>query len=165
MINPSWQDVYIGLGSNLAEPSAQIQKAFQSLAQLTKMRFGRLSPMYTSRPQGPKDQPDFVNAVAFFQTQYPPLALLDQLQSVEATLGKVKTRHWGERLIDLDLLLYGYSESHCDRLDLPHPMMHRRDFVLVPLLDIAPTLCCPKTGLAYQTLLSQLPEHFLITTH
>ena len=163
MNNPSWQDVYIGMGSNLAEPSAQIQRAFQFLEQSAWMRQGRLSPLYISRPQGPQDQPDFVNAVAFFQTQYSPLALLDQLQSVESTLGKVKTRHWGERLIDLDLLLYGQHESHCDRLDLPHPMMHQRDFVLVPLLDIAPELRCLKTGLTYQTCLSQLPEPFLVT--
>lgn len=138
--------VFIGLGSNLANPVLQIKTALDSLANLPSSQLVKTSPLYGSTPQGPQDQPDFVNAVCLLQTELPPLTLLDALQAIEQAQGRIKKRHWGERLIDLDILLYDDAVMTTERLTLPHPQMHQRDFVLMPLADISPGLVI--TGLS-----------------
>jgi 2-amino-4-hydroxy-6-hydroxymethyldihydropteridine diphosphokinase len=133
-----WIDVYIGLGSNLQQP---IEQARQAIAELNKHRHLRdvtASPLYSSKPVGPQDQPDYVNAAAYFQTQLGPHDLLDLLQSLEQDHGRVRKRHWGERTLDLDLLCYGTAQIHTPRLTVPHPFMLERSFVLYPLLQLAP---------------------------
>ena len=130
--------VFIGLGSNLANPLLQVQSALRSLSELPSTQLQQVSPCYASTPQGPQDQPDFVNAVCLLQTELTPLALLDALQAIEQAQGRIKKRHWGERLIDLDILLYDNMLLQTERLTLPHPQMVQRDFVLIPLADIAP---------------------------
>ncbi|KUJ71911.1 2-amino-4-hydroxy-6-hydroxymethyldihydropteridine diphosphokinase [Thiomicrospira sp. WB1] len=153
--------VYIGLGSNLDQPLVQVQHALHALSGLKDSELVAHSRLYASRPQGPQDQPDYVNAVACLRTQLTSQALLNALQSLEQAQGKVKQRHWGERVIDLDVLLFDDQVMDSDSLTLPHPCIAQRDFVLVPLLELAPELRCPRTGQAYHEALARLPEHFL----
>lgn len=131
-------EVLIGVGSNLETPARQVKIAINALKQLKASRFVQASQLYSSRPQGPQDQPDFVNAVVWIETTLAPLDLLDELQHLEQQQGKVKKRHWGERLIDLDILLYDDFKMDHPRLIIPHPYMFTRDFVLLPLQDLQP---------------------------
>ncbi|MDG4813372.1 2-amino-4-hydroxy-6-hydroxymethyldihydropteridine diphosphokinase [Hydrogenovibrio sp. 3SP14C1] len=157
-----WQEVYIGLGSNLSDPKMQVLKALDSLKDLPNTQWVSHSSLYSSRPQGPQDQPDFVNAVALLKTQLSPIELLDRLQAFETSQGKVKKRHWGERLIDLDILLYGHETLHTERLIIPHPFMIERDFVLLPMAEISPDLILPNHS-RIKDLISELPEGFIMT--
>nr|WP_163501660.1 2-amino-4-hydroxy-6-hydroxymethyldihydropteridine diphosphokinase [Halomonas socia] len=134
---------YIGLGSNLDDPLAQVQSALAALSRLSLTRRVAASPCYASRPVGPQDQPDFINAVAAVETRLSPLALLDQLQALEQRHRRLRLSHWGPRTLDLDLLLYADVCLATPRLTLPHPHMASRGFVLLPLSDIAPELCLP----------------------
>ena len=131
---------YIGLGANLGQPLAQVEAAAQELATLPGCQLLALSPRYASAPMGPQDQPDYVNAVAALATSLSPLALLDALQAIEQAHGRQRLVRWGARTLDLDLLLYGEQLINEPRLTVPHPGMLERSFVLVPLLDVAPTL-------------------------
>lgn len=128
----------IGLGSNLDDPQQQVCAALQALAALPETTLRHHSALYRSAPIGPADQPDFVNAVAQLETRLPPLALLDALQGLEQAAGRVRHRHWGERTLDLDILLWGERVLATPRLTVPHPEMTRRAFVLAPLLDLLP---------------------------
>lgn len=134
---------YIGLGSNQQQPAGQLQQALRALAAIPQSRLQACSRLYRSRPLGPQDQPDFINAVAVLDTALPPLELLDALQAIEAAQGRVRTRHWGPRTLDLDLLLYGNEQMDGPRLTLPHPGLVQRNFVLVPLAELAPDLVLP----------------------
>jgi len=153
-------DAFIGIGSNLDDPKYQVLTAIESLKTLPDSRWQVASRLYVSRPQGPQDQPDFVNAVAWIKTRLAPLALLDALQGIEQTQGKVKKRHWGERLIDLDVLLYGDQVIDNPRLQVPHPFMMERDFVLLPLLELLPEGQMPD-GRTFQDLANQVPDVFV----
>jgi len=135
---------YIGLGSNLDDPQAQLQRAIEALRQLPESRLTAVSRFYRSRPMGPSDQPDYVNAVAMLDTCLAPLELLDALQAIEQQQGRVRQgERWGPRTLDLDLLLYGADVIDQPRLQVPHPGMRQRNFVLQPLFDLAPELCLP----------------------
>lgn len=134
---------YIGLGANLNGPAEQIITALQALNQIPQTRLLRWSSLYGSRPLGPQDQPDYLNAVAEIETSLEPLQLLDQLQAQEKHQGREKLRHWGERCIDLDLLLYGQVILSSNRLNIPHHELKNRSFVVRPLLEIAPDLRLP----------------------
>jgi 2-amino-4-hydroxy-6-hydroxymethyldihydropteridine diphosphokinase len=134
---------WIGLGSNLDDPHGHIERALAELDGLPLTRRLRASPRYASRPLGPADQPDFVNAVAELATRLSPLALLDQLQALEQRHGRVRGRRWGPRTLDLDLLLFDTHDIEIPRLTLPHAEMTRRAFVLVPLADLEPRLRLP----------------------
>lgn len=134
---------WIGLGSNLENPRRQVETALAALDRLPLTRLLCASPRYASRPVGPQDQPDFVNAVAQLETRLSPLALLDQLQALEQRHRRVRQRRWGPRTLDLDLLLYDARSETSPRLTLPHPEMARRAFVLIPLAALAPELCLP----------------------
>lgn len=153
-------DVFIGIGSNLDDPKHQVLTAIESLKKRPDSRWQGVSRLYASRPQGPQDQPDFVNAVAWVKTQLAPLALLDALQDIEQTQGKVKKRHWGERLIDLDVLLYGDQVIDNARLQVPHPFMTERDFVLLPLMDLLPDGGMP-SGRTFKELAERVPDIFV----
>lgn len=153
-------DAFIGIGSNLENPKQQVLIAIERLKKLPETHWQGMSQLYGSRPQGPQDQPDFVNAVAWVRTRLSPLALLDALQDIERTQGKVKKRHWGERLIDLDVLLYGETVIDEPRLQVPHPFMTERDFVLLPLLDLKPDGCMPD-GRSFQELADRVSDVFV----
>ncbi|WP_211236482.1 2-amino-4-hydroxy-6-hydroxymethyldihydropteridine diphosphokinase [Marinomonas ushuaiensis] len=129
---------YIGLGSNLENPIAQLDRAIETLKKHDSLYAFRVSSIYGSKPVGPQDQPDYINAVASFKTKLPPIALLDLLQSIEQKQRRIRERHWGPRTLDLDLLLYGSEEIQHPRLTVPHPYMLERGFVMCPLNDLAP---------------------------
>lgn len=135
---------WIGLGSNLDQPRQQILTALEDLAALPLTTIRACSSLYSSRPVGPQDQPDFINAVAVVSTRLSPLALLDQLQALEQRHRRVRERHWGPRTLDLDLLLYDDQVLNLPRLVVPHPWLGERAFVVHPMLEIAPDLCLPE---------------------
>lgn len=145
---PASVSAYIGLGANLGEPRRQVEHAVEALRQLPRSRLTAVSANYRTAPVGPQDQPDYINAVAALRTGLPPTALLAGLQSIERRLGRVRDgRHWGPRMLDLDLLLFGRLCLDTPALRLPHPWMHQRGFVLVPLAEIAPAdLLVPGRG-------------------
>jgi 2-amino-4-hydroxy-6-hydroxymethyldihydropteridine diphosphokinase len=138
---------YIGLGSNLADPVRQVQRAFDALEHIPGSRVAARSGLYRSRPLGPQDQPDFINAVAALDTELSPVELLRQLQSIELQHGRDRsTGRWGPRTLDLDLLSYADLVRAEPELRLPHPGAHERDFVLVPWCEIAPEAIIPGQG-------------------
>ncbi|MGE8573035.1 MAG: 2-amino-4-hydroxy-6-hydroxymethyldihydropteridine diphosphokinase [Acinetobacter amyesii] len=124
---------YIGLGSNLGDSLQILSEAVHKLATLGKVK---VSQLYQSPPMGPQDQPNYLNAAVALETDLAPLALLDELQRFEQESGRVRLRHWGERTLDLDLLIYGEQHIQNERLTVPHVGVLERDFVLKPLLDL-----------------------------
>ena len=136
--------VFIGLGSNLDGPAAQIATALKAIASLPTSKNLESSSFYRNPPMGPADQPDYVNAVVGLDTSLQPIGLLDSLQQIELAQGRVRSGpHWGPRIIDLDVLLYGDLKLDSKRLKLPHPGLCERVFVLSPLHEIAPALVLP----------------------
>lgn len=135
--------VLIGLGSNLDDPQRRVIAALQNLAALPECRLLAHTDLYRTAPVGPADQPDFINAVAELHTTMVPLTLLGALQDLEQAAGRIRRRHWGERTLDLDILLWGERTLHMPRLTVPHPQMTRRAFVLGPLLDRWPQTRLP----------------------
>lgn len=133
---------YIALGSNLGDKEKNLRRALLLLTQ-QGVEVVRVSSFLSTEPYGVTDQPQFLNAVACVRTSLAPLALLDVLLATELAMGRVRLRHWGERNIDLDLLLYEDVVLDTLRLRLPHPDMQNRDFVLLPLAEIAPELKHP----------------------
>lgn len=142
-----WQPAYIGLGSNLSDPAAQVRQAMHDLAGVPRTLRIAVSPLYGSRPLGPVTQPDFVNAVAGVLTQLTAEELLQALRALEGRAGRPAVHeHWGPRVIDLDLLVFGHERRTGVDLVLPHPGVVARNFVLYPLADIAPELEVPGCG-------------------
>lgn len=149
--------VYIGLGSNLADPLTQLRSALAALAALPQTSLAAQSSFYASDPLGPADQPRYVNAVAALDTELAPLELLDALQRIELEQGRLrKAERWGPRTLDLDILLFGDRQLAEPRLTVPHYHMHARAFVLYPLAEIAPQLYLPD-GRALSALLAACP--------
>ena len=135
----SGEPAYVGLGANLDDPIRQLRKALDALSVLPWCRLLRYSSLYRTPPLGPPSQPDYVNGAALLETDLTPLDFLDALQGIERSQGRRRgSERWGPRTLDLDLLLYGTRIMAEERLCLPHPQMHRRAFVLVPLAEIAP---------------------------
>lgn len=135
---------YIALGSNLNDPLAQANQAIAALKQLPYTVVTDISPFYRSKPLGPQDQNDYLNAVIKLTTSLKPIALLDELQAIEKSQGRVrKDNRWGARTLDLDILLYDDLIIDNDRLTIPHYHMKNREFVLYPLFDISPELILP----------------------
>ena len=142
-----WQPAYIGLGSNLQDPQAQVLRAFAALQALPATRLVRRSPLYRSAPFGPVPQPDYINAAAGLLTQLDPRTLLGELLALERSLGRPAERErWGPRVIDLDLLVFGRARLEEPGLTLPHSGIVERNFVLYPLCDLAPDLDVPGLG-------------------
>ncbi len=130
---------YIGLGSNLADPAAQVRQAMTDLAGLPETELFARSALYRTAPVGPADQPDYVNAVVSLKTRLSPRGLLEALQAIERAHGRRRdSTRWGPRTLDLDILLYGDERLSEPGLQIPHPELGRRAFVLVPLADVAP---------------------------
>jgi 2-amino-4-hydroxy-6-hydroxymethyldihydropteridine diphosphokinase len=139
---------YLGLGSNLAEPLRQLARALQAIEEIRGVRLTRVSSFYETAPVGMVDQPNFVNAVAEIDTTLSPRALLTALLEIETTQARVRTVKNGPRTLDLDILLYGDQLIHEDALAIPHPRMHERAFVLVPLAEVRPDVMIPGHGSA-----------------
>ena len=142
-LNPA----YVALGSNLDDPRGQVERALDALAGIRDSRLVLRSSLYRTRPFGPVEQPDFVNAAAGLLTPLSPAELLAELQSLESRLGRERPAvRWGPRRIDLDLLVHGTDRRDEPGLALPHPGIADRAFVLVPLAEIAPDLMVPALG-------------------
>ncbi len=139
---------FVGLGSNLADPVAQVSHALSALDSLPATRLLRRSSLYRSAPVGFLEQPDFINAVAQIETLLAPRALLDALLALEQQCGRTRDFLNAPRTLDLDMLLYDDLRHHEHGLTIPHPQMHLRAFVLQPLLEIAPDCVIPGVGKA-----------------
>jgi len=139
--------VFVGLGANLGDPAASIRHAIAALDGIPRTRVVRQSRLYRSPPWGNPDQPDFANAVVELETEQAPEALMRSLLSIESDSGRVRDGQRNQpRTLDLDLLMYGQQRSVAPELTLPHPRMHQRAFVLVPLAEIAPEAEIPVLG-------------------
>lgn len=153
--------VYIGLGSNLSDPEQQIRQAVASIGKVAGISLSDVSALYFSRPMGPQDQPNYMNAVLKIATSLAPLALLDALQNIENTSGRVrKDNRWGARILDLDILLFDHLTIENERLSVPHYGLELREFVLIPLHEIAPEFVLPN-GKVIKTLSENIPANGL----
>lgn len=145
--------VYIGLGSNLGDPSAQVEAALLALARLPHTRLIARSHLYRTAPWGDVTQPDFINAVARLETALDASALMQALLGIERDAGRVRgAERYGPRVLDLDLLVYSDQRIEAANLVVPHPRLAERAFVLVPLHEIAPDLEIPGSGRVEQLL-------------
>jgi 2-amino-4-hydroxy-6-hydroxymethyldihydropteridine diphosphokinase len=142
---------YVGLGANLGNPAAQLQQALAALAELPESTLEAVSSLYRTRPVD-ADGPDYLNAVARLSTSLAPLALLQALHHIEHAAGRERPYHNAPRRLDLDLLLHGSVLLQTPTLTLPHPRLHLRAFVLVPLLELDPDLRLPCRGAAADAL-------------
>jgi 2-amino-4-hydroxy-6-hydroxymethyldihydropteridine diphosphokinase len=147
--------VYIGMGSNLADPAEQLRSAIKALAQLPQSQWIGVSALYISDSLLP-GQPRFTNAVAALDTGLAPLALLDSLQAIELDQGRERHERWGPRTLDLDILLFGDRVIDEPRLKVPHYHMHARAFVLYPLAELASGLQLPD-GRSLDQMLADCP--------
>lgn len=139
---------YIGIGSNLGEPAGRVRAAFAALDRLPATRVVKRSSLFRSEPLGYRNQPDFVNAVAEIDTGNDARSLLCGLHAIEKHAGRERSFANAPRTLDLDLLIYGAERINEPGLIVPHPRMHERAFVLVPLLEIAPEAVIPGVGAA-----------------
>lgn len=137
---------FVGVGSNLGGPEQQVESAIDSLARIPGSDLVARSSLYESAPFGPVDQPDFVNAVVMLVTTLDAPTLFHHLQQIESAQGRMRGEHWGPRVIDLDLLVFGDAIIDLDDLNVPHPGIAERNFVLLPLREIAHDLVIPGLG-------------------
>lgn len=149
---------YIGIGSNLGDKSRNCSRALELLGLIPNCRLAGRSKRFLTRPVGVKDHDWYVNGVACLETEMPGHELLTRLLAVESAMGRVRTEKWGPRIIDLDLLLFGQEIINSRDLQVPHPLMHTRRFVLVPMVQIAPSLIHPVFRRTMQDLLKGLAE-------
>lgn len=156
---------YIGLGSNLQDPLAQLRNAVTAINNLPDSRVEHCSSIYRSAPLGAVVQPDYLNAVLLLATVLAPLRLLDALQQIEQMQGRVRGVHWGPRTLDLDILLYGDQKIDSPRLTVPHPAMEGRNFVLYPLLEISDANLVLPDGTVLDTLVAACPGSNLEQTN
>ncbi len=140
--------VFIALGANIAQPIKQIRRAIALLCLLPQTRLVKTSSFYCTAPIGYADQPDFINAVVEISTSLSAQELLESMLAIESALGRERMLPNGPRTIDLDLILYGDQFIQEEELIVPHPRMHERAFVLVPLTEIAPDIAIPGHGQA-----------------
>jgi 2-amino-4-hydroxy-6-hydroxymethyldihydropteridine diphosphokinase len=149
--------VYLGLGANLNSPKEQLDNAITALKKLPDCEFINVSHYYASKPMGPQNQPDYINAVALIKTTLKPEQLLDLTQSIELKHGRVrKAERWGARTLDIDTLLFSEQIINTERLTVPHYGLCEREFVVYPLLELAPDLVLP-SGIALKNVANKLP--------
>jgi 2-amino-4-hydroxy-6-hydroxymethyldihydropteridine diphosphokinase len=154
-----WHPAYVGLGSNLDQPAVQVRSALAALATIPQTRLVRESSLYGSRPMGPVSQPDFINAAAGLLTQLEVGDFFSHLRALERRLGRLPPRErWGPRRIDLDLLVFAQLRIDTPALQLPHPGIVERNFVLYPLAEVAPELPVPGCGRIAELLARVTPE-------
>jgi 2-amino-4-hydroxy-6-hydroxymethyldihydropteridine diphosphokinase len=145
-MNSLWRPAYVAIGSNLSNPRERVLEALERLGALEATRSVLRSRLYLTRPMGPQDQPQFVNAAVGLLTRLPARDLLTALLGIEHSMGRIRRERWGPRVIDLDLVWMVDSAVEEPGLSVPHPGVSRRNFVLYPLADIAPTMNIPGHG-------------------
>ena len=138
--------VYIGLGSNMKSPKQQIRSAIKSIEGIVSTQVLRVSSLYKSKPFGPQNQDDYINAVAEIDTNLMPLELLECMQDIENQHGRIRIERWGPRTLDLDILMFGEKIIKDNKLTVPHPEIENSSFVLVPLAEIDSNCLIPGKG-------------------
>lgn len=149
------QKVIIGMGSNLAEPILQMTVAKAELCNISSFKNFRMSSLYQTKPVGPQDQPDFINAVGIFDTELSPEEVLNILQALEQKHQRIREIHWGPRTLDLDILFFGEQQINNERLIVPHIEFEYRVFTVIPLLELEPNFIFKGTPL--KELVTKLP--------
>jgi len=157
-VRRGWKTCYLGIGSNLGVREDYLNIVSQKIAQDAQIVALAKSSYLETEPYGVTDQPKFLNAALKIKTLYTPGQLLEFCQGLEALAGRVKTRHWGERTLDVDILFYGDMIIETQALCIPHPQLHLRSFVLEPLCEIAPQFVHPTRKTTVEELLAQLVE-------
>ncbi len=150
---------YIGIGSNLGDRRQNCLKAIEMMERIPGCELSGRSDWYLTKPVGTKGQEWYVNGVVSLSTKIAPQNLLRNLLAIEAEMGRVRKERWESRIIDLDILLYGHEIIHEENLTVPHPLMHMRKFVLVPLVQMDPNLIHPSLGVSMAELLLKIPNN------
>ena len=150
---------YLCLGSNLGDKKKNLNRALKEIKNLKMVKVLKTSSIYETEPVGFKDQSWFLNAVIKIKTKLPPLSLLYLLQGIERKLGRVRGKRWGPRKVDLDILLYDNTILKDEKLTLPHPQMHKRRFVLIPLVELGSRWKHPDLHLTPKMLLQRIKAH------
>jgi 2-amino-4-hydroxy-6-hydroxymethyldihydropteridine diphosphokinase len=149
---------FIGIGSNMADPVSNCLESIDRIAAFARSTITGRSSLYRTEPVGMPDQDWFVNCVVEIETRFKALTLLDILQKIENDMGRIRKDRWGPRTIDFDILLYGQEIITEDNLIIPHPELHKRRFVLVPMCEIAPYAIHPSYGISMMGLLNRLED-------
>ena len=149
---------YIGIGSNLGDKADQCEKAISEILKVDRHKLLAKSSFFKTQPMGYISQDWFVNGVIKIETNLEPIDLLRTLKTIESNLGRLKTFRWGPRLIDLDILFFDEREIQTEELQVPHPLIHERQFVLIPLVEIDPGLIHPVLGKTVQELLENFKQ-------
>jgi 2-amino-4-hydroxy-6-hydroxymethyldihydropteridine diphosphokinase len=149
---------YIGIGSNMGKPADACRNAICNLSEDWGISMLRCSSLYRTEPIGPQVQPWYINAVAEIRTFLTPRSLFETMKEIERRMGRGEGRKWGPRVIDLDLLLYGQVVVADTDLVIPHPELHRRRFVLIPLCELASYVIHPSFGISAHGLLDRLTD-------
>lgn len=151
-------DAYIALGSNISRREAYLSAALNWLDEHDSIEVIKKSAVYETAPVGYIEQNDFLNMAVKIHTSLSAVELLDYCQAIENELGRKRVVKWGPRTIDLDILLYNHENMKAERLTIPHPHMHERAFVIVPLAEVAPNMIIPNLELTASQIVSRLPE-------
>ena len=149
---------YVGIGSNLGDRRGNCLRALQMIAEIRGCKFDKCSGWYLTRPVGVEGQEWYVNGVVGLEVEISAEELIDYLLLIEKEMGRVRTTKWGPRIIDLDILLFGNEVISTEKLTVPHPLMHLRHFVLVPLAQIARSAVHPVLGVSVENLLGNLSD-------
>ena len=149
---------FIGIGSNVADPVSNCLESIDLIALFSHIRITKKSSLYRTEPVGLKEQKWFVNGVIEIKTKYTATTLLKILQQIESDMGRIREEKWGPRTIDLDILFYGQEVIKEKDLSVPHPELHKRRFVLIPMYEIAPYVIHPAFGISIKGLLSRLQD-------
>ncbi len=157
-LSRGWKPALVALGSNMGDRAAHIESALTAMDENQAIRLLASSELTETAPYGVTDQDDFLNGAIYIETILSPHALLAFLQQLENESGRERTRHWGPRTLDLDLIYYSDHILHSDKLTLPHPEMQKRDFVLEPICEITPNYIDPRYGIPVSELLVKLKE-------
>ena len=131
----------------MQSPKQQIKSAIKSISEIPEIQVLKVSSLYKSKPVGPQGQNDYINAVIKIETDFMPLELLDCMQDIENQHGRIRKEHWGPRILDLDILIFGKKIIQDKKLTIPHPEIEKRPFVLVPLAEIDSNCSIPGIGL------------------